>query len=370
MEASMRNDRHHLKASGIEDVRSERDDLDSSPPQYEVATYPADFTLEGIVTKYKRQQIIIPGFQRKFVWSLRQSTKLIESFLLGLPVPAVFFFVNSDDRKYTVIDGQQRLLSIVHFFDGAFPSANGEQSRKFALRGLHEQSPYRDKTYENLKETDPAAFNTLNDSVLRAFVVRQLNPQDTTSAYHIFERLNTGGTHLVSQEIRNCIFSGPFNELLSSLNGKSSWRKVFGKQDPDKRQRDVELVLRFLALRENSDQYRKPMKDFLSDFMNRHRYDDRGNIESFQTIFEKTMNALSERLGEKPFHIKAGFNAAVFDAVSTAFSKHLDEIPEDISPRYASLVKNESFREMTSARTTDEDIISKRLHHAEEFLFG
>ena len=154
-------------------------------------------------------------------------------------------------------------------------------------------------------------------------MVRQLDPNDTTSAYHIFERLNTGGTHLVSQEIRNCIYRGPFNDLLGGLNTEPSWRRVFGKPGEDKRQRDVEIVLRFLALREDAASYRKPMKDFLSTFMDRHRYAGPDRLDAFRVLFQRTMTAILDKLGEKPFHIKAGLNAAVFDAVSTAFSKHL-----------------------------------------------
>ena len=85
----MSDDRHHLTESGIEDVASEREDLESSSPRYEVVTYPADFTLEGLVQKYRRGQITIPGFQRKFVWSLRQATRLVESFLSACPFPRV-----------------------------------------------------------------------------------------------------------------------------------------------------------------------------------------------------------------------------------------------------------------------------------------
>ncbi len=166
------NGRRHAE-SDIERVASEQDDLESSPPRYEIVTYPADFTLEGLVRKYRHGQLTIPGFQRKFVWSRRQATRLIESFLLGLPVPAVFLFVDARDRSYTVIDGQQRLLSIVRFFEGRFEE-RGKRT-VFTLDGLHESSPHRDKTYEDLRESDPVSFNTLNDAVLRAFVVRQLD---------------------------------------------------------------------------------------------------------------------------------------------------------------------------------------------------
>lgn len=365
----MRNDRHHLAEAGIEDLASERDDLDSSPPKYEIVTYPADFTLEGLVGKYRRGQIVIPGFQRKFVWSLRQATRLIESFLLGLPVPAVFFFVDSDEKKYIVIDGQQRLLSIVYFFDGLFGPEEGGKRAVFALRGLHEKSPYRDKTYADLEDADPASFNTLNDAVLRAFVVRQLDPADTSSAYHVFERLNTGGTHLVSQEIRNCIYHGPFNDLLGGLNREPNWRRVFGRPKEDPRQRDVELVLRFLALREDAASYSRPMKDFLSAFMDRHRGDGPDRLAVFRVLFQRTMAEVLDRLGEKPFHIKAGLNAAVFDAVSTAFSKHLDGIPDDVGERYRALVADDVFLQMASAGTTEEAVVAGRLERAERVLF-
>ena len=366
----MHADPHHLTESGIEDVPSEREDLDSSPPKYELVTYPADFTLEGLVRKFQRGQITIPGFQRKFVWSLRQSTRLIESFLLGLPVPALFFFVEPNGSKFIVIDGQQRLLSVVYFFKGVFGPAENGNLRSFALRGLHPRSPWLDKTYEDLRESDPIAFTRLNDAVLRAFVVRQLDPSDTTSAYHLFERLNTGGTHLVSQEIRNCVYSGSFNDLLGRLNRDPDWRRVFGKPNEDKRQRDVELVLRFLALREDASSYRKPMKDFLSDFMSHHRRDDTDRLDAAGNLFHRTMRAVLDTLGEKPFHITAGFNAAVFDAVTTAFSKHLDGIPEDVRRRYADLVADHGFLQTVNTGTTDEAVVARRLRLAEEKLFA
>lgn len=115
---SSKSDEHHLEESGLEVVESEELDLDSAPSRYEIVTYPADFTLENLVAKYRKGQIRIPGFQRKFVWRLPQASKLIESFLLGLPVPSVFLYTDPEDNTLQVIDGQQRLLSVVYFFEG------------------------------------------------------------------------------------------------------------------------------------------------------------------------------------------------------------------------------------------------------------
>jgi len=360
---------HHLEESGLEAIESEQTDLDASPARYEIVTFPADYTLEGLVAKYRKSQITIPGFQRKFVWTLPQASKLIESFLLGLPVPAVFLYTDPTDNTLQVIDGQQRLLSIVYFFDGYFGPAERGKRTVFALKGLNEASPYLNKTYAQLVETDAAAANLLHDSVLRTFVIKQLHPGDGTSIYHVFERLNTGGTQLVSQEIRNCVYHGPLNDLLGELNANSDWRVLFGRTPPDRRQRDVELILRFLALTFALGEYEKPMKDFLSKFMGAHRRAAAESLDQYRHTFQDTARAVWNHLGDKPFHIRAGLNSAVCDSVLTAFSRNLGRVPKDIRQRYADLVKNDAFLRSVSSSTTDKEVVKSRLMAAEQRLF-
>ena len=101
---------------GMEELESEINDLDSVPTAYEVITYPADFTLEGLVNKYRKGTMIVPGFQRNYVWNIKQASRLIESFLLGLPVPAIFLFTDATKNEQLVLDGQQRLKTLVYFF--------------------------------------------------------------------------------------------------------------------------------------------------------------------------------------------------------------------------------------------------------------
>lgn len=362
-------DQHHLEESGLEPVDSEQQDLDASPPRYEIVTYPADYTLEGLVSKYRKSQIKVRGFQRKFVWTLPQASKLIESFLLGLPVPAIFLYTDPGDNTLQLIDGQQRLLSVVYFFDGYFGQEERGKRTVFALKGLNDKSPYINKTYLQLKETDESAWNQLNDSVLRAFVIKQLDPGDGTSIYHVFERLNTGGTQLVSQEIRNCVYHGPLNDLLCELNSDQNWRKVFGRPAPDKRQRDVELILRFFALLYDGGHYEKPMKDFLSDFMDVHRREQPDVLEQYGSTFRRTAEAVVTHLGEKPFHIRTGLNAAVYDAVFTAVGKHLDRIPAGVRDLYKALVADETFLRNVTSSTTDKEVVTSRLAAAQKRLF-
>jgi len=356
--------------SAIEEILSEKEDQETEPAGFEIVTYPTDFTLEGLVAKYQRGTIKAPNYQRKFVWNINQSSRLIESFLLGLPVPAIFLYTDpKDDNKQLVVDGQQRLLSIVYFFEGFFGIESKGKRIVFNLTGLNVKSPYFGKSYSNLKETDEAAFNKLNDAVLRAFIIKQLNPKSNSSVYHIFERLNTGGTQLVGQEIRNCIFHGGLNDLLNKMNKLTTWRKIFGKEDDDKRQRDVELILRFLALYHSSESYKKPMKDFLSNFMSENRNPSKVKLTSFEKLFNDTTSVIFKNLGERPFHIRAGLNASAFDCVYIAFGRNLRMVPRDVSQRYTRLLQDREFNIYTSAGTTDEQIIEKRLELAGRILF-
>src|SRR5690606_359383 len=173
---------------------------------YEIATYPSDFTLSGIAQMWNDGDIDIPDFQREFVWTIKQSSLLIDSFLSGLPVPPVFFYID-DDNKNLVIDGQQRILSVVFYFEGYFGKESTQGKRQvFRLTGLGENSRYHNKKFVDLSESDQ---RKLKQAVLRAVNIRQLSPsEESTSAFHIFERLNTGGTPLRPQEIRNVVFRG------------------------------------------------------------------------------------------------------------------------------------------------------------------
>src|ERR1700733_8113686 len=184
----------------LERIASEEEDSEVSLRGYEILTYPADFTLEVLVDKWNKKEIKIPKLQRRFIWTQAQSSKLIESFLMGLPVPPVFFYQDRVDNKLLVIDGQQRLKTIVFFFSGVFgDTKGGEKASSFNLVALDPKSPYAGTTYEQLKDNDVAAFNKLQNSVLRSFVMKQLDPDDDTSIFQVFERLNTGGVVLQGQ---------------------------------------------------------------------------------------------------------------------------------------------------------------------------
>src|SRR3989442_4826040 len=324
----------------LEQIQSEIDDAESSPPVFEIAVYPADYSVEVLAQKLGNGDIKVPPFQRGFVWKLPQAARLIESFMMGLPVPQIFLYTD-EDQRFLVVDGQQRLKSVSYFFEGYFGEASARgQRRVFHLQGLSEKSRWFNKTFQEFDDSDK---RKLMNSVLRAIIIRQLNPNDDTSIYHIFERLNTGGTQLTGQEVRNCVYHGRLNDFITELNDYNNWRSILGKPHPDSRQKDIELILRYMALFHWESQYQKPMKDFLSKFMRRNRNPSDDFLRQEKERFTGTCDLIISTLGERPFVPRNTLNASVFDSVFIAYARHAKKTPPDIHQRYERLLTSEEF---------------------------
>ncbi len=340
----------------LEAIPSEEEDNEAGVPIHRILSYPADYTLKGLYDKLREGEISIQPFQRGWVWSHAKASKLIESFLVGLPVPGIFLY-KEPSQKQLVIDGQQRLRTICAFFEGKLPDGSN-----FHLKDVSPQ--WQGKYYEDLDEPDKIR---LRDSVLRSVIVEQLYPEDNSSIYHIFERLNTGGVGLTPQEVRNCIYHGPLNDLVVELNKNPTWRAIFGTDRPDQRMRDVELVVRFFALWEDSGSYSKPMKGFLNSFMG--RYQGESDVEPYRKIFVNTVENVAKSLGDKPFHRTRGINAAILDSVMVAFARS-SYIPDDVRDRFQKLIENPSYSEAITPGTTAVDTVKRRISLAQEVLFS
>ncbi len=350
------------------DVEREDEQDNEVLVEYDITTYPSDFTLSGLAKMWKDGDITIPDYQREFVWTIKQSTLLIESFLIGLPVPPVFFYID-EDNKNLVVDGQQRLLSIFFYLEGYFGNENEKGKRQiFRLTGLNPKNPFYNKRFIDLDERDRRKLET---SVLRAINIRQLAPKDqSTSVYHIFERLNTGGTPLKPQEIRNCVFRGDFLNKLRELNENKSWRNILGKKLIDKHQNDVELLLRAFGLCHHLEEYEKPMKEFLSKVAKRYQNITTGKVEKFVTDFEKATKVIEEKLRPKPFSVRGPLNTSLFDSIFCTIVNNVRHLPIDLSDRYEKLLMDEKFIEYTTLATTDEKILKERFEYVKEHLIG
>jgi hypothetical protein len=225
--------------------------LTEAETQAEPVSYSGtDFDAEGLVRRMERKEILIPNFghteegievaafQRGFVWRKSQMDRFIESLLLGFPVPGIML-VRQADRRYLVLDGQQRLKTLQRFYSGT------HASRVFSLENVAES--FRGLTYETL---DLEQRRTLDNTFIQATIVRSDgSPNSLESIYQVFERLNSGGTQLTPHEIRVALYPGNFVDLLGELNASAGWRKIYGPRSP--RLRDHEVILRTLALYED-----------------------------------------------------------------------------------------------------------------------
>ncbi len=209
----------------------------------------------------------------------------------------------------------------------------------------------------------------LNDSILHATVVKQDAPsEDDSSIYHIFERLNTGGTQLLPQEIRACIYHGSFNDLLRELNSDAHWRNVFGKLN--RNMRDQELILRFLAFYFEADKYESPMKEFLNKFMGRHRDINGTEAREYAKVFQAAIATIDQAIGAKAFRPVRALNAAVLDSVMAGIATRLIAggklTPKEVSKAYDTLLKNKDYMEAVSTGTSQEEKVKTRLRLARE----
>jgi len=336
----------------ILDNTGDAPDLDALP-LYSITAYGADLPVDGLVKRIQSQDIYIPSFQRGFVWTKRQADRFVESLLLGLPVPGIFLARESDSHKLVVIDGQQRLRTLEFFCSGMF----GEH--RYALDDVHPH--FKGKTYDTLDDEDR---RRLDDTIIHATIVRQDKPaEDDSSIYHIFERLNTGGTALQAQEIRASTYAGPFIELLEELDKTPQWREIYGA--PSKRLKDQELILRFLALFYNAAKYQRPMEKFLNDFMASHRRVKPDNAEEFRRVFTETIGMISTAIGRHAFRSKRALNAAIFDAVMVGVARRLADGPIDgpkgLLRAYEGLLKKEAFQLTSTRSTADVDFVRRRL---------
>src|ERR1700733_7155091 len=150
---------------------------DPGTKKFSINSYGADYTVDSLVKRMSAGAFKIPDFQRRFVWTLKHSSKFIESLLMGLPVPGIFLYKEAETNEHLVIDGQQRLLTLQMFYYGIY------DEKTFRLVGVRE--PWAGKTYKDL---DTADVLKLDDSIVHATIFKQDSPKDVLdSIYFVFE---------------------------------------------------------------------------------------------------------------------------------------------------------------------------------------
>lgn len=347
----------------------EVDEIEQAESEAEPISYSGtDFDAEGLVRRLERGDIVIPSFgrndqslevspfQRGFVWRRSQMDRFIESLLLGFPIPGIML-VEQTDKRYLVLDGQQRLRTLAAFYKGIY------QGQEFALQNVAEE--FQGLTYETLTTTQR---RTLDNTFIQATIVRSDGSSGSLeSVYQVFERLNSGGTQLTAHEIRIALYPGQFVSLLDELNGATGWREINGARSL--RLRDQELVLRILALYSRAGEYQKPMKSFLNKFLRDHRDLHNFPVEELKSLFLKATDALSSA-GARSILRRQGarINSALLEAVvigcmrRASYGGSLER--ESVVRGLRKVISDEDLVRAAGSRTTDDENVRLRLTNA------
>lgn len=246
-----------------------------------------------ILNKLENDEIILnPKFQRYFRWTERQKSDLIESIFMALPIPPIFVFTNNQG-KWEVIDGLQRLTTIHKFY-----------KNEFALTDCSYIKSGKDLFYKNLSEKQQLL---IKNKRLDFIILDETS--DGNAKYDMFNRLNTGGSALSDQEVRNCIMimkNEKFFDWFKSLEDNEYFRLTITEQFSERQieeQKDLELILKFLAIRNIKDSQISfnDSKEFLDkqaiEMCDNSEYDKEVN----KTAFNNTFTLLNEALGENAF---------------------------------------------------------------------
>ena len=255
-----------------------------------------DITIEELIRRIYRERIIYaPVYQRNFRWTLEKQSKLIESVILGIPVPPLFMATNSDNEsldKWEVVDGVQRLLTLVHFInneDFNTPEKFIPNEGFLKLQDLEYLKTVNGKGFEDIP---PQLQSSILDRPLKVTVLS--SKSDTSVRYDLFERLNTGGMQLTEHEVRECVFMGDFIDMLRELAEDKNFKQV--ALFPEARLKDgtpQEYVLRFFAFANKYKDFQHSVKDFLNDYCKEMKSATPEKLSQMREDFTKTFEYLA-----------------------------------------------------------------------------
>src|SRR5450830_924087 len=223
-----------------------------------------DMTIKQLYDMFVEDAVFVPPeYQRQFVWNEERESDLVESIFLGIPVPSLFMATNPD-ATWEIVDGVQRLSTIAHFV--------GDNSK--LLKNINRKNPLEISALEKLTALNGLKFSELPKSTQLMFMTRPIrvtvlnDKSDLNVRFDLFERLNTGGVLLTNQEIRNCIYRGPFNESLRKTVSFGDFSRVVKLRENDlKNGTAEEYALRYFAYLYNYENFEKSVKGFLNNYM-------------------------------------------------------------------------------------------------------
>jgi Protein of unknown function DUF262 len=311
---------------------------------------------------------IAPEYQRQFRWKEDRQSGLIESIFLGIPIPSLFMATNTDGT-WELIDGVQRLSSIIHF-------AGSEEAKKrtiiknkktnldpFKLEGLRKLETFNNKLFEQLPKSVQLDF------LLKPMKITTLSDKsDLNVRFDLFERLNTGGVALTDQEIRSCVYRGKFNDFLKTLVKSNDFSEVV-KLNETKNSDGTreEFVLRFFAFYYNYKNFDHSVVDFLNEYM--ESATKKFEFDENKGLFNKTFSELTKL----PNGITKNRNTTpvnLFEAISVGAALALQESDALVLNNVEDWIQSEELKPLISGATNSRFKVVGRIEYARDKFLG
>lgn len=324
-----------------------------------------DYSVQYLYELMKKGKIILEvPFQRKQIWKNDKASLLIESIIMNVPIPPLYF-AEEENGNWLVLDGLQRLSSIRNFYDN-----------EFNLCKLEVLTELNKRKYKDLP---PKSKSLLDDGMLRVNVIKKDSHRDIK--YDIFMRLNRGAVTLNYQELRNCMYRGNLNDAAKELcEENSDFLGILKQKKPHQRYLDVEFVIRYFAISDNIavdskgdvylEGYKGKLVQYLNEYMDTHKDCTIEEKENYKKRFNTTIEKVVTVFGiDKAFRDISTENTKIYKTISDFVMPSLERMSKEYIERSKDLIfnrlveflKNDDIKESLSKRTSDKDIVNLRL---------
>ncbi|WP_432799924.1 DUF262 domain-containing protein [Poriferisphaera sp. WC338] len=351
----------------FDDPREEEEiEIDEIPKgERRLRTQAYDKSIFDIVEMINRGDICLdPDYQRNYIWDDRRASLLVESILLNVPIP-VIYVAEDEENRWEVVDGLQRLNSLHRFFQN-----------EFKLQKLEVLDELIGVKYKDL---NPKAARILRNGILRIIMIFKESHSDIK--YEIFMRLNQGAVSLSEQELRNCLYRGPFNDMLHELRSNKDVLTMLGLPQAHKRMADAELLLRHLTIKNGYNRetggistYTGNMRSSLNRYMESAKKTVASELNMVKDEFLRSTYNVLGVFGNNAFHridetgnFDGRLNRAIMDAILVAFgyfdNDDLVSRKDDIKEMLRVLINEDvEFLDAITVRTSQKGKMEYRVH--------
>ena len=364
------NDSFQDELEGDSSIEPNSDDSSNIYPA-EVNIQRDMFSVRELKSDFEDKMLILaPDFQREFVWKLKQKSELIESILMGIPLPMIYFF-EGENGVIQVVDGKQRLTTLFEFLNNKYPLSHTLSILK-DLRG---------KKYKDLSPAQRAKIARYQ------FVVQTIIPPTPDKIkFDIFERVNRKGTILNNQEMRNALYYGESTNLLKKLSNYKSFKKATDESVSPTRMKDRYMILRFLAfylwkqkkliVKDKIVEYRSDIDEFLGNAMTFLNHTTDEVREELSNVFDNSMKLSFKLRGENGFRIpsserKRPINMALMESLSYLYSQIYDfiEIDENrLNKKIDNLFEDKKFLNSITQKVDSSNSVKERFDTMDNIL--